>query len=111
MIISDCLAATGTSLTYQWQYSTNGTSWTNSTMAGSKTDTLTMQLTEARLKYRFRCVVTDKYGESVTTDAARLVKLEVFEIVTAPVDFEGELGAAASFTLEATGTDLTYQWQ
>nr|MCR4804321.1 hypothetical protein [Clostridia bacterium] len=104
------VAATGTDLTYQWQYSTNGANWYNSTMAGSQTDTLTMELTEARLKYQFRCVVTQG-NEQLTTNAVRLIKRVIFEIVTQPVNYEGELGSWASFHVEATGTSLTYQWQ
>ena len=105
--------ATGTELTYQWQYSSNGTKWYNSTLTGNKTDTLSMEFTEARLAYQYRCKITQ--GEEILyTDPVRLIKLEaapVFEIVTAPVDYVGELGSEASFHVEATGTDLTYQWQ
>ena len=67
--------ATGTDLTYQWQYKTlSGTKWYNSTMSGSQTDTLSMELTQARLKYEFRCVVTQ--GEdTLTTDPVQLILL------------------------------------
>ena len=45
-------------------------------MTGNKTATLKMSFTEARLKYSFRCVITDANGQSVTTDAVKLILAE-----------------------------------
>ena len=71
------VVATGINLSYQWQYRTIGaTKWYSSTMTGNKTDTLTMEFTEARLKYEFRCEITDKFGDTVFSDTVHLVKTE-----------------------------------
>jgi len=106
--------ATGNSLTYQWQYLNAGTStWRDSGMSGADTDTLSVTITEARDGQQYRCVVTDGDGNSVTSDAATLtVTGETgFRITLQPSDCTGEEGSTATFTVEADGTGLTYQWQ
>ena len=103
--------ATGDGLSYQWQYLTPSGKWVNSGMTGSKTATLKMSFTEARLQYSFRCVITNAQGLSVTTNAVKLEKLPAPVIVTQPENFVGQIGDNASFTVEASGDGLTYQWQ
>ena len=67
------VVATGSSLTYQWQYSSDGgMTWRNSTLSGNNTDTLTTELTEARTAYKFRCVITDGDGNSIASDAVAM---------------------------------------
>jgi hypothetical protein len=73
--VSFSLEAIGDGLTYQWQYSSDGgKTWKNSGLPGNNTDTLTTTLTEARLIYRFRCVVTDSGGNKVYSDIVRMLK-------------------------------------
>ena len=62
----------------------------------------------------FRCVITDANGKSVTTETVNMINKATMagpEIVTQPESQIKELGEKASFTVEATGTGLTYQWQ
>ena len=65
------VAASGTGLTYQWQYSTNsGTTWSN---FANTTDTV--KLNNCKLTYNgymYRCIVTDTYGNSVTSEEVTL---------------------------------------
>jgi hypothetical protein len=71
--VSFTVAATGEGLSYQWQYSSDGgATWKASGLPGNATATLTTQLTETRLVYRFRCVVTDANGGTVTSDIVRM---------------------------------------
>ena len=52
------IEASGSGLTYQWQWSTDGSTWKNCTSNGYKTDTLSFK---AQTKYngrRYRCRVT-----------------------------------------------------
>jgi hypothetical protein len=71
------VAATGdATLTYQWQFSTNGTTWTNMINIAPYSSVNTNQLNIANLimelnGYRFRCVVTNSSG-TVTSNAAIL---------------------------------------
>ena len=58
--------------------------------------------------YQYRCKVTDSAGKSVTSSA---VKLNVLAISTQPKAASVKTSASATFTVKATGTGLTYQWQ
>lgn len=55
---------------YQWQFSTNnGSTWSDSTATGARTNTLSnYEVTTARLSYKFRCKLTDYDGNVVYTD-------------------------------------------
>ena len=57
---------TGRTIKFQWQASTDGgTNWSDSSLSGNKTDTLTVKLTQARNGYRFRCVITDSRCKAI----------------------------------------------
>ncbi len=110
------VSATGDGLTYQWQYRNPATGvWKNSSSAtqGYNTDTLTVQATAARNGYQYRCVVSD--GEqSLTSDAAALTVTApsaTLAITGQPEDATAIETGAVTFTVSATGANLTYQWQ
>ncbi len=103
--------ATGDDLTFQWQYLKSGAStWYNSTSDGNKTATLTVESTAARNGMQFRCIVKNANG-SVTSSAATLTVLTEPAIKTQPKSVSAAAGDSATFTVKATGGDLTYQWQ
>ena len=104
------MVAEGDGLTYQWQYSKNGTSWYYTGMAGAKTAELTVTATAARNGYQYRCVITDAYGTQVTTDAALLTVTEGQITTSGPQD-QVAVGGIAVFTVEVEGEGLTYRWQ
>lgn len=60
------VVASGTNISYQWQFY-NGTKWANSTVSGNKTDTITLEVTEARYAYSYHCNITDGYGRQLTS--------------------------------------------
>ena len=109
------VVATGTDLSYQWQWSRdNGQTWTNSssTFTGYRSASLQIPISEARNGYLYRCIVTDVSGDTVTSNAARLtIGSAAPTITTQPANYTGALGTKATFTVVATGADLTYQWQ
>ncbi len=111
--VSFSISAAGDRLSYQWQYSSDGgKTWGNSGLPGNKTATLSTTLTEARLIYRFRCVITDGGGNMLNSDIVRMIKAApTLYITEQPTDFTGSIGDAVSFTVTASGSDLTYQWQ
>ncbi len=102
--------ATGVGLTYQWQYKAPGSDkWVNSTAAGARTDTLEIGVTAARNGQKYHCVVRDANGKQYTSDAAKLL---VETVITAqPQDVTAAVGETATFTVEAQGVELAYQWQ
>lgn len=107
------VVTTGTSLSYQWQISANGgADWTD--IPGAVAAIYTVQVTPFELNgYKFRVVVTGTAGR-VTSSAATLslgtaVVAPAISIQAAPVSITA--GGDAVFTVTATGTALTYQWQ
>lgn len=104
------VVAQGEDLKYQWQVDKNG--WSNcSVNDGAKTDTLTLEIKPSRDGYCYRCIITDKYGAKVISEEAMLGMDTALRIAKEPVDFSGTVGQIASFTVEAKGVGLKYQWQ
>ncbi len=98
-------------VTYQWYYSADGETWKKSGSTGSTTDTLTVQIKEYRLGQLYRCEVTNSEGKTVTSDAATMqLPPSTIQIVAQPADYLGAPNDTATFTVEATGDGLTYQW-
>lgn len=63
----------GQGLRYRWQYQrAGGTKWFDTTMEGYKTSQLTVIATAARNGYKYRCIVTDVYGNETVSDEAIL---------------------------------------
>lgn len=104
------VVAKGTGLKYQWQVNTSG-SWSNTSFSGARTATLTVPITKSRDGYKFRCVITDYSGKSVTSNAVTLTMAVPLAIKTQPVSYKGLTGNTAKFKVVAQGTGLKYQWQ
>jgi hypothetical protein len=74
------VTATGTGLTYQWQYSKNGTTWTKTTsLTGYNTATLSVPVKSSYNGLMFRCAVTSN-GTTKYSDGALLSKSPVFVV-------------------------------
>lgn len=115
------VAATGTDLKYQWQIDRNdGKGFAD--IAGADRASYTTSAVDKNCNgYKYQCVISNSAG-SVTTGTATLT---VTEDVTPPVqptvkkpgiskqpqNVSVKAGEQATFTVKATGTDLTYQWQ
>ncbi|MBQ6116452.1 MAG: hypothetical protein IJL08_03905, partial [Oscillospiraceae bacterium] len=105
------VAGIGGELTYQWQTLADG-EWIDCQFEGSTTDTLQVLITAELDGTQYRCVITDAAGNQIISDPATLHAVIPPIIITSqPADFTGLIGAAASFTVEAQGDGLTYQWQ
>ena len=64
------VAAAGSGLKYQWQYSKNkGKTWTN--LSGKTSATLSVTVSKTNNGYLYRCIVKNTKG-SVTSTAAKL---------------------------------------
>lgn len=66
------VVAQGEGLTYMWQYSSNGTNWYQSGFDGWNTDTQPVGVATYRNGQKYRCIVTDAYGNTVTSNVATL---------------------------------------
>ena len=80
-------------------------------MTGCKTDTLTVDITSARNGYKFRCVIRDAVGNTVTSKDATLSVAQAITITAQPLNYTGPAGDTAIFKVAAEGEGLTYQWQ
>ena len=98
--------ASGT-VTYQWQYSTDGKTWKNASLSGYNTQTLKVKLTESRMPYRYRCAVTAG-GKTVYTNTVM-----PFSAKATPKDTSAKLGDTVKLTATAYNASgsLKYQWQ
>ena len=107
--VSFQVTASGTDLSYQWQYSKNGGStWLNCTSKGYNTNRFAFSMTKSMSGRLYRCVVTE--GENQLISEAATIKL-AFSITKQPADVEAAVGETVSFQVTASGTDLSYQWQ
>jgi alpha-tubulin suppressor-like RCC1 family protein len=111
------ITAAGTpTLTYRWQYSTDGTSWTNLTntapYSGVTTTTLTIASASVALDgTQYRCAVTNPLNTVESTPATLTVIIKP-AITTQPESTTITAGANATFTIAATGFPApAYQWQ
>ncbi len=112
------VSATGTSLAYQWQESTNGgTTWNNITnggvYGGATTTTLTLTgVTGAMDTYQYRAVVSSSTSCAIVNSNAALLTINTAPAVTTqPVASSICAGANTSFAVAASGTGIGYQWQ
>ena len=61
------VSAKGDGLTYQWQWSADGKTWGKTTLTGYSTNTLRVGVSTTTDGRQYRCVITDEYGNSVTS--------------------------------------------
>jgi uncharacterized protein (TIGR02145 family)/uncharacterized repeat protein (TIGR02543 family) len=101
------VAANGTDITYQWQKDT--ISITNATSAS-------FPITSAAYAdsgSKYRCVVTNSKGSVASSFAILSVAKKIIApaITVQPSDQAVTVGQPVTFTISATGTSITYQWQ
>ena len=105
------VVAEGDGLTYQWQLK-KGSSWANLSSGGAKTPNMSIKVDGSKNGKTYRCLITNADGEKLATDEVKItVKDPDITINSQPANYSGLEGSTAKFTVVATGTDLTYQWQ
>jgi uncharacterized protein (DUF736 family) len=103
------VGATGANLTYQWQCRNAGVSaWT--TLKTTSPTLTAANVPESIYGRQYRCIVTGD-GGSVISDIATLIVKPAVSITTQPKSVTVSAGGTAKFTIAATGSSLTYQWQ
>jgi hypothetical protein len=113
------VVAGGTAPTYQWQISTTGAGgpWTNiangGVYAGATTASLVITgVTTTMTGSLYRCVVSGTCSPAATSANAALTVNTPVSITTQPVLTTNICATGStSFTVAATGTTPTYQWQ
>jgi hypothetical protein len=100
-------------LSYAWTHDGNplgdGLTGTGSTISGSTTDTLSISGVQDGDAGLYSVTVTD--GSSAqSVSAATLTVADQPQISTQPVNLDRAAGTSGSFSVEATGNALSYQW-
>ena len=74
----DALGEEGTTLSYQWQYSDDGESWTNCKELSAGTDNYIFTM-EEKLAGKYRCIVKDNTGTEIISDISEITFQKVSE--------------------------------
>lgn len=105
------VTAAGTAPEYQWQMSTDGGStWTDISGAGSNTLPLN-NVSLSQNNYRYRVIVSNDCPSSVTSTAALLTVSSPATLNTQPQPQTTCAGNPVTFSANASGSNLGYQWQ
>jgi hypothetical protein len=112
------VAGSGTGVIYQWQVSTDGgTTWANVTNAGvySGATTSVLNITAATFALnnnRYRCQLSNATCTTPgVSNTATLVVNTLPAISAQPQNATVCTGSNNTFSVAATGTGITYQWQ
>jgi uncharacterized repeat protein (TIGR02543 family) len=107
------VTVSGSSLSYQWQVSTDGGStWADSPATGNKTATLTVPVTADRNGLKYRCIVKNSVGSATSNAATLTVTIPKPTITTQPSSVTAKDGSGnVTFKVVASGSGLSYQWQ
>jgi len=98
------VGATGTALTYQWHK--NGTDLT-----GANAATYAIAAAAASDTGMYDVMVIGTCGDTIASNSARLILNELPTITEQPTAVTTGIGQPVTFTVKATGTNLTYQWR
>ncbi|MBQ9843591.1 MAG: hypothetical protein IJO31_05500, partial [Oscillospiraceae bacterium] len=102
--------AQGDGLKYQWYFRKVGAE--NWSVSGVKDNTYDDVMTTARHNREVYCVITDAWGNSVTTDIATITGTAAAElaITRQPESQTVTIGDMFNVTFDAVGDGLRYQW-
>ncbi len=105
------VATAGSSVTYQWQVSTDGgTTFTD--IAGATAATLTLNnVTGSMNNNQYHVLVFSCSPTGLSSANVTLTVNSPVAVTTAPVNTSACVGSNASFSVSANGTGNTYQWQ
>ncbi|MEI7507975.1 MAG: GEVED domain-containing protein, partial [Flavobacterium sp.] len=104
--------ATGDNLTYLWQFSTDGTTWSTYTGVGATTASIAIvnpALSANGTKYRV--VVSGNAACTATASAAATLFINNPTVSTQPVATTVIIGSSATVTVATAADSPTYQWQ
>ncbi len=101
--------ATGTNVSYQWQFSADGTTWNDAPDGHSDSLKLT-NVTHADSGHLYRVVLSNAFGTDTSQSAVLSVILSP-NIRLQPRNRTVCTRSDVSFSVQATGINLHYQWQ
>ena len=101
--------AKGYRLTYQWQVSSDGSSWSN--ISGATSASYSFTQASSNLNKTYRCVIKNASGKQAITRVVGYSIASELKITQHPANVTVHSGDNATFKVTATGTGLKYQWQ
>jgi hypothetical protein len=102
----------GGSLNYQWQVSTDGGANYNNIPGATNATLNLIAVTASMNNNRYRCELTAPgCGVPALSNAAILTVSTLPSVSSSPADANLCAGAGTTFSVTATGTGITYQWQ
>ena len=101
--------AEGEKISYEWQYSFDGTSWTK--WASSETNEMRYNIPAEWNGIMYRCIVTDKNGNSKASEAAKLTLISGLKINQSPQSRTYKAGEEVTLKTIAEGEGISYEWQ
>lgn len=112
--VSFTVSANGDEITYKWQFSSdNGINWTD--IRNSDSNTYNLIATLSVNGYLYRCIVSNGIGEATSDPATLTVTPDTSvtppAITTQPASTTVAEGSSATFAVEVSGSDISYQWQ
>ncbi len=104
------VSAVGDGLTYKWYYKNPGSSAFKLTGSFAGKTYRISAMDAKRSGRQIYCVITDKYGNSVTTDTVNLTMKTPLRIVDQPTIVTAAKGDKFTVTIIAEGDGLIYRW-
>lgn len=101
--VSFTVTATGTDLNFQWQKG-------GVDLPGETSQSLILNGISDTDAGNYKCVISSGCGASLSTNTVTLTVNAETQIVSDPIDAIVCIGAEANFMVDATGSDLNYQW-
>ena len=99
----------GSGLTYQWYY--KDSYMKDFAVSSNKTSAYAYSMQSYMHNRQVYCVITDQYGNQVTTDVATITRPAVeLKLLAQPVDACSPIGQKFSVSPQVQGDGLTYQW-
>lgn len=77
--------ASGSGISYQWQWTKDGKTWNNCTSSGCRTDTFRFVMKASLAGRSYRCIITNQYGMQLLSDSA-LISLQPVVIPEDPTE-------------------------
>ena len=108
------VAANGTNVKYQWQLS-QGASFINlednETYSGCQTPQLSIGLVKESMNgYLFKCLISGNCQPGISSNEAVLTVLKNSQLLNSPLSATACSGAHSSFSVNAQGSNISYQW-
>lgn len=110
------VVATGSGITYQWQFfNTSLSTFANivngGVISGAQSPTLSVSSVNGLGNLTIRCVVSGTCTPAAISNEVTLTELKLPAVVTQPASVQVCSNQGTSFTVSATGHLLTYQWK